>query len=104
MPGGGVAVEVDAAALFEDAFAGQQARGHVGQVGGQAATSADLPRRGELQQPIQLLVEVGVTFGDVFEGIILGFRPDPGVLKDAGLGLAAERDVVIAFGVEGGSR
>ena len=101
MPGRWVAVEVDARRILHHALASQQPRRHVGQVSGQAAAGRDIATRSEGEQALQLLVERRVSRGDIIQGLVLRSRPDPGILKDVGLRLAAEGNVVIALGIEG---
>ena len=72
VPGGRVAVEVDAGGFLEHPLASQQPRRHVGQVGRQAAAAGDVPPGRKFQQPAQLLVEGRIPRGDVFEGLVLG--------------------------------
>ena len=106
--GGGVAVEVEAAAGFEDAVELDEAGGHHDQVGGHLVAA-------EEARPVKIPDERGNQVDKAFVGaghevgveVFGAAAPVPAVLEGGDLGVAvaagfvAEEDVVAAVGVEG---
>ena len=101
MAGGGVAVEVDGAGLFENAAEFDEARGHHGEVGEHVGAAEEG-------------TEGAHGFGDAatgFDDLLVGerglFVPLPCVLEGGDLGggaravLLGNQDVVVLAGVEG---
>ena len=102
MAGGGVAVEVNAAGVLEDAVEFGHALGHHGEIGHHVVVA---------EEGAHGLEQVGELAGAVGYDILVGALgievPVPGVLEGGDLGgglLAAfflEEDVVVGVGVEG---
>jgi hypothetical protein len=101
MAGGGIAVEVDGAGLFEDAAQFDEARGHHGEIGHHI---------GAVEVGLEGAEGVGhaaTLLDDLFQSALRFDVPLPGVLEGVNLGaglgavLLGEEDVVVLAGVEG---
>ena len=101
--GGGVAVKVEAAGVLQHGTAGEQAGGHVDEVGAQAGLFAH-GEGYEVDEGVEGLAQGGIVGGDEGQGLALFAGPFPGVVEDGGLGRALGIAIVVTFGVKGRGR